>query len=227
MKKSGNVKTIRTLFWDLDKTLWNYDDNQLESYCNILGIVETNVLKYQFEVMLETFDSIFEYQKVTYSDMVWFIENSMPELNNFEISGEKFLRAIQTSKVTSVNPEAEKILKLMNNAGKRNIVLSDWIKMVQIEFLKQHGLLKYMEEVYTSDDGRYLKANKKAKEGIIIPGKEDEYIIIGDSIDKDIVFAKNAGIPSVWYNPKKIGNTNGIKPTYEVTSLLEIADIIK
>lgn len=226
MERSRNAKTIRTIIWDLDMTLWRYNDNQLKDYCDILGIEETDIIKYQFETMLETFDVIFQYNKVTHADMIWFIENSMPELSRLKISGEKFLKAIQKSRVTTVNPEAKGILNIMQEAGKKNIVLTDWIKIVQIEFLKQHGLLEYMEQVFTSDDGRYLKANKRAKNGIIIPGKEDGYIIVGDSIDKDIVFARNAGIQSVWYNPEGLKNSTGIKPTYEVASLLDIAKVI-
>ena len=37
-------------------------------------------------------------------------------------------------------------------------------------------------------------------EGLIKPGKEEQYIIIGDSVSSDIAFAHHSGIRSIWFN---------------------------
>ena len=50
-----------------------------------------------------------------------------------------------------------------------------------------------------------------------------EIIHIGDSLEDDIKGANDAGITSVWLNPRVHQNTTGIHPTYEVSGLAELA----
>ena len=52
-----------------------------------------------------------------------------------------------------------------------------------------------------------------------------EAIMIGDSLEKDIQGAFNAGIKAVWYNPEGAENHTNIRPDYEITSLLELKDM--
>jgi len=49
-----------------------------------------------------------------------------------------------------------------------------------------------------------------------------DVIMIGDSINNDILGAKNAGIKSVWYNPEHMKNKADILPDYEIADLLEL-----
>lgn len=51
-------------------------------------------------------------------------------------------------------------------------------------------------------------------------------IIIGDSLTSDIAFGNHAGIPSIWFNPKGKKNESEFVPDFEITSLLEVMEII-
>ena len=53
-----------------------------------------------------------------------------------------------------------------------------------------------------------------------------ETVIVGDSLSSDIAGGKNAGITTVWFNPKGIENTSGIIPDHEIAHLLELTALV-
>ena len=53
-----------------------------------------------------------------------------------------------------------------------------------------------------------------------------EMLHVGDSLENDVMGAKNVGAPSIWLNRDGVPNDTGIQPDYEVTSLTEIPAII-
>lgn len=55
---------------------------------------------------------------------------------------------------------------------------------------------------------------------------KQEIVHVGDSLESDIIGAKNAGIKSVWINRNKLENKLGIKVDYEISSLLDLLEIL-
>ncbi|CAN2924183.1 hypothetical protein SDNOR2018_01079 [Streptococcus dysgalactiae] len=45
----------------------------------------------------------------------------------------------------------------------------------------------------------------------------DQAVMIGDSLSADIQGGINAGIDTLWYNPKHLLNNSPVHPTYEVS----------
>jgi putative hydrolase of the HAD superfamily len=52
-------------------------------------------------------------------------------------------------------------------------------------------------------------------------------LIVGDSLTSDIQGGINFGIDTCWFNPNKIINKTELKPTYEISNLLELKDILE
>ena len=50
--------------------------------------------------------------------------------------------------------------------------------------------------------------------------------MIGNSLEHDIAFARNAGIRSIWFNPEYKNNNTKFRPTIEISSLLHICRIL-
>ena len=55
----------------------------------------------------------------------------------------------------------------------------------------------------------------------------DETVIIGDTLPSDILGGINAGIRTVYFNPRGLKNDTGITPTYEIGTLAEIKELLK
>ena len=60
-----------------------------------------------------------------------------------------------------------------------------------------------------------------------IGGKQENTVIVGDSLTSDVLGGINAGIRTVWYNPHKKENNTGIIPDYEVGSLSDLPALIE
>ncbi len=54
-----------------------------------------------------------------------------------------------------------------------------------------------------------------------------EVLVIGDSLSSDILGANNAGVDSCWFNPNNKPISLNANPTYTVSSLCQISDILK
>ena len=91
---------------------------------------------------------------------------------------------------------------------------------------KIYTIFDYMEKIY-SCEGHYLKKNPLSIARVIKPKNREDSILIGDSLSSDIAFANNAGVDSIWFNPSRTKNLTSLKPTFEITSLLEVLDIIQ
>jgi putative hydrolase of the HAD superfamily len=91
--------------------------------------------------------------------------------------------------------------------------------------LKYSGLDKYFKEVITSEGSNSLKPNKEIFDFAFkkTGASPAESIMLGDSIDVDIIGAMKAGIDQVFINHLDI--PIDIKPTYTVRSLKELENI--
>lgn len=95
--------------------------------------------------------------------------------------------------------------------------------------MKYSGLDKYFVEVITSEGSNSLKPHKEIFEYAFqktgaLPA---ESIMIGDTMDVDILGAMNAGIDQIHVNhlSKEPQTINDISPTYTVYSLKELENI--
>lgn len=92
---------------------------------------------------------------------------------------------------------------------------------------------KYFDYSVFADDVNFYKPDPQAINIIIDKFKilKSEVLMIGDS-DKDILAARNAGIDSVWFAPKKNGLIHNfdylgsLKPTWKIESHNEITSLV-
>lgn len=111
----------------------------------------------------------------------------------------------------------------------RLYIVSNGTAKVQEGRIKSSGIAKYMDGIFVS---QVIGANKPDKEFFDICFSEipnfslDETVIIGDSLSSDIKGGINAGITTVWFNPKGLENNSDIKPDYIIGSLSEIPDLL-
>ena len=86
-------------------------------------------------------------------------------------------------------------------------------------------LSNFFKKVITSEGSSSLKPNKEIFEFALMKAaaKTGESIMIGDSIEVDILGARNAGIDQVYVN--HLGIEPEITPTYTVSSLKELERI--
>lgn len=111
----------------------------------------------------------------------------------------------------------------------RLYIVSNGTAKVQEGRIGSSGIAKYMDGIFIS---QILDANKPDKQFFDICFAEipdfslSETVIIGDSLSSDIKGGINAGITTVWFNPKRIENDNNIKPDYTIKELSEVPGLL-
>ena len=111
----------------------------------------------------------------------------------------------------------------------RLYIVSNGTAKVQEGRIGSSGIAKYMDGIFIS---QLLGANKPDKQFFDICFAEipdfslSETVIIGDSLSSDIKGGINAGIITVWFNPKGIENDNDIKPDYTIKELSEVPGLL-
>lgn len=111
----------------------------------------------------------------------------------------------------------------------RLYIVSNGTAKVQEGRIGSSGIAKYMDGIFIS---QILGTNKPDKQFFDICFAEipdfslSETVIIGDSLSSDIKGGINAGITTVWFNPKGIENDNDIKPDYTIKELSEVPGLL-
>lgn len=219
---------VRIAIWDCDNLIWFHLKEESEIVARGLGIREVPEFSYEYYTFFSNFTSHFKDKKVGIEETYRLIEEKIPVLYFYGYTPRQFLKVVDRLKFLSneFNEQSLKLIQYLSNKGIKNIVKSDWFRDVQEDMLKEYGLLEYIEELHCCDNA-YLKCNPLSAKGIIKPGREEQYVIIGDSLISDIAFASHTGIKSIWFNRNgENKNETQYQPTYEVTSLLEVMEMI-
>jgi putative hydrolase of the HAD superfamily len=126
---------------------------------------------------------------------------------------------------TILFPYAIEILKYLSDKKYELHLITNGFEKTQHSKLKYSGLDKYFKEVITSEGSSSIKPNKEIFDYALERTGADasNSIMLGDSIEVDILGAMNAGIDQVFINHLNI--SIDFEPTYVVKSLKELERI--
>lgn len=227
----------RHLFFDLDHTLWDFEENarltlrelylqlQLEEKgINDFDLFHKNYLAHN-EKLWERYRNGFIRQEELRVKRMWLA------LLDFKIADEvlardmsiRFLDLLPTR--TILFPYAIEILQYLTNKNYQLHLITNGFEKTQHSKLRHSGLDKYFKEVITSEGSSSLKPNKEIFDFAIekTGASREESIMLGDSIEVDIIGAMQAGIDQVFINHLNL--PIDIRPTYVVNSLKELEKI--
>lgn len=115
--------------------------------------------------------------------------------------------------------------------GKYRLYLaSNGTAWVQERRLKSADLGRYFEGIFISQELGYDKPDLRFFEGAfaqIKDFKKEEAVMVGDSLTSDIKGGKNAGLRTLWFNPKSAENQSEIKPDYQFARLSELPALLE
>ena len=230
------------LFFDLDHTLWDFEANSRQT------LEELYITMNLEEKGINDFD-LFHKQYLLHNDKLWERYRNgnikVDELRwkrmwlamlDFKIADEPlaremgivFLHSLPTRKI--LFPYTYEILDYLIAKQYKLHLITNGFEETQHSKLKYSGLDKYFIEVITSEGSNSLKPHKEIfdyafqKTGAL----PAESIMIGDTIDVDILGAINAGIDQVHVNhlTKEVVLVNDTQlPTFTIYSLKELERI--
>lgn len=231
----------RHLFFDLDHTLWDFEANSRQTLQELYESLqlEANGIN-DFDLFHKNYlahnDKLWERYRNGYikvDELRW--KRMWLTLLDFKIANEPlakemgtlFLDLLPTRKL--LFPHTTEILEYLTEKKYQLHLITNGFEKTQHSKLKSSGLDKYFIEVITSEGSNSLKPKKEIFEYAFnkTGAAPKESIMIGDTIDVDILGAVNAGIDQVHVNhlTKEPDSVNGKLPTYTVYSLKELEGI--
>ncbi|HNQ62148.1 MAG TPA: YjjG family noncanonical pyrimidine nucleotidase [Bacteroidia bacterium] len=230
-------KTYRHIFFDLDNTIWDFEQNSREALIEIyhkhdlprLGVksVELFIDKYRErnEMMWEqyrlgTIDKTTLRDKrfaLTFWDMGLDAEAAPAALADDYLS--------ISPKKTILFPHAHEVLGYLAEKYKLHIITNGFEEAQSIK-MQESKLLPYFEEVIISEHTGFRKPDNRIFEYALkkTMARAGESIMIGDGLEVDVLGALNAGMDAIYFNPEKKSHTEIL--TYEIKSLDELKSIL-
>lgn len=233
----NNSKQYRYLFFDLDHTLWDFEANARatlaelfislkleERGVNDFGLFHKNYLIHNEKLWEQYRNGLVKQEELR-------VKRMRLALLDFKIADEglaeemsiRFLDLLPTR--TILFPDSKEILRYLSGKGYELHMITNGFEKTQHSKLKYSGLNSFFKEIITSEGSNSLKPNKEIFDFALqkTNAEKNESIMIGDSIEVDIIGAMNAGIDQVFVNHYHI--STDIKPTYTVNSLKELEEI--
>lgn len=224
------------LFFDLDRTLWDFDRNSRDALADILQ---------HYGLLSDRLDAIRFYD--TYSrinDHFWSLYR-IGQIGKEFMRKERFVLALATFGIhdetlaakigedyirlspykTSLIPHTVETLEYLH-ARYALYIITNGFDDVQFIKLNNSGLNGYFRKVFTSEQAR---SNKPAREIFhlalsAVNARKEESLMIGDDMEVDILGASAFGIDQVYFNPDALPHHE--KPTFEIRNLKELQDIL-
>jgi 2-haloacid dehalogenase len=222
------------LLFDLDNTLLDYDlaeDAALKATFNNYTDDLDN-LKSIYNEINSGYWRAFEENRIALADLkisrfhdLIQATPSLHHLNAHECS-ESYLDHL--SEQVHQIPGAMEILELLHPRYEMCLI-TNGIARVQHSRISKSGFDKYFKEVIISEEIGFSKPDpaffQYALNKIGNPNP-DKVLVIGDNLHSDIFGGMNVGLAGCWYNHKKSNTTSDILPTYTISQLSELINIL-
>ena len=226
---------IKVILWDIDGTLLNFEAAEKNAIracfaSHGLGECSDEMLK-RYSVINRKYWEALEKGELTKPQVL---------VGRFREFFEK--EGLPVDKAESVNAQYQVLLgdtvvfcddgyELVNKFKNqvKQVAVTNGTKIAQDKKLVKSNLIELLDDVFISDVLGVEKPNKEFFDIVferIGVFKNDEILIVGDSLTSDIRGGNNAGILTCWYNPKKLENTIGVHVDYEISNLWEIEQIL-
>lgn len=226
------------IFFDLDHTLWDFDANarttleQLHLDLNLGGrgvhdfeLFHKNYLAHNEKLWARYRKGYIKQEELRMKRM-WLT------LLDFRIADEaltkemsdRFLSLLPTR--TILFPHTMEVLDYLKSKEYHLHLITNGFEATQYSKLHHSGLRPYFEAIVTSENANSMKPQREIFEfALKLAGATaSQSIMIGDSLELDIMGAMSAGWHQVHVNYNNA--PQDIKPTYTITALNQLYDIL-
>lgn len=233
-----NHKKYQTVFFDLDHTLWDfdanaaialkaiYDDFQLEN----LGIEHFNLFSKRYEQHNELFWERFRNGHVDREALRWkrlwhtFLDYRVFDKALAKKASEEYLLLLPNQ--THLVEYTIELLDYCQSKGYDMAIITNGFVDTQQMKVNNSGLGHYFKYIVTSEDVQRVKPHREIfdKALSLMNVDSSRAIMIGDSLEADVMGAAQLDIDQVYYNPHQ--STHSFKPTFEIACLSELKNIL-
>ena len=227
---------IKHVFFDLDRTLWDFEYNSHETLlelCTTYNLRKRGITDYEefikkYKIHNEQLWDLYRVDKISQKDLRR--ERFQRALADYNIIdpilaekiGEDYISVCP--KKNKLFPHTIEVLEYLSEKYSLHIITNGFEKVQHIK-LKYSNLEKYFDKIITSEQVGVKKPNPKIFNFALSRAKttEKESIYIGDDLEVDIIGCQNCEIKGVYFNPKKISHSENT--TFEISCLSQLKDL--
>jgi putative hydrolase of the HAD superfamily len=224
------------LFFDLDRTLWDFETNSIQAFKAIFEKRNLSEIFPDFDTFVKTYKH--------HNEKLW-EQYRLGEIKKDELRNNRFLLTLKdfgcedaelaktigddyvelSPQQTTLFPGTIETLEYLSPKYKMHIITNGFVE-VQYKKLRNSKLEKYFDKIITSEEAKA----SKPKPGIFhaalssANAKKAECLMIGDDLKNDIIGARDYGFDQVFFNPHK--NEHQEKVSYEVESIPALREIL-
>lgn len=226
------MKKYKHLFFDIDRTLWDYETNAREALQDMYHKWDLNSLSIDFEVFLHEFDRYNELmwakfqrgqiKKETLRDRRFYLTLKKLGIVNNDLARKLSVDYIELSpNKTNLYPDVIETLEYLKAKYHLHIITNGFNE-VQFRKLRNSGIERFFEKVITSDNAKSQKPNLKIFEYALtsVNAKKTESLMIGDDWNLDVMGAKAYGFDQVYFNPQAKFHEG--QATFEIKKMSEL-----
>ena len=231
------MRKYKHLFFDLDRTIYDFDRNALETFHDIYSIFDLKTKGIDdFEKFFKVYNThnnklwdLYRKGKIT-KDKLKFYRFELT-LNDFEIDdiqlakkmGDEYVRLSPTKK--NLFPHCIETLEKLKHHFEMHIITNGF-EEVQMAKLRNTGLIKYFDKIITSERAGVKKPASEIFDFSLKLANANSYesLMIGDDLKVDILGAKNSGIDQVFVNYDNEEHKEEI--TFEINSFDKLEGIL-
>jgi putative hydrolase of the HAD superfamily len=211
------VTKYKHIFFDLDRTLWDFDSSSEMAFSEIFdkynlfgkGIESVKTFQKAYNIHNEELWELYRVGKIEKENLrnlrfhLTLADFGIVDHELASNIGDDYL-AISPLKV-SLFPNALEILAYLQSKYTLHLITNGFSE-VQFIKLKASGLDKYFNEVITSEDAGVKKPDVRIFEySLQKTGAEvHESLMVGDDPEVDVKGAQNAGIDAVLFDPLEV-----------------------
>jgi len=227
----------RHLFFDLDHTLWDYNANARLSLSELYQEMQlersgVNDFELFYDSYIRHNEILWDkYRKgiIKADELRWkrmylsLMEFRQADEKLSQKLSERFMELLPTR--TILFPGTVSTLEYLTEKGYRLHLITNGFEETQHSKLRHSGINHFFAEVITSEGSNSIKPKREIFEFALrkTAALHHQSIMIGDSIEVDIIGAMNAGLDQVYVN--HLCTDCDINPTYTIRSLLELSRI--
>ncbi len=208
------MKRYKYLFFDLDRTLWDFEKNSHEE----LTLIYHRCQLHQKGISLKD-EFIRIYKQI--NEQCWELYRNN-EITKEKLRSERFNKTLLYFGIKDDELSEQIGDQYIKNSPKRTIlidgakdlldylqgkyqmhIITNGFEEVQFDKLKNSGLLTFFDKVITSEAAGFKKPNTVIFEYALNKTNANlaESVMIGDDLNTDILGGINFGIDCIYYNP--------------------------
>lgn len=230
------MKKYTHLFFDLDRTLWDFEANTSEVLKEIYDEFGLKVYFGNFFTFSRVYHEVnselwakYSREIITKDILRWTrFYKTLFQYNCDDIELSKKIGDIyveRSPRKTKLYPDTSETLACLNKKYKQYILTNGFVEVQHIK-VKNCNLEKYFQRVFTSEEIGKMKPSEIFFNYVLseLHVRPENCLMIGDDEKADIEGARNCNIDQVLFNPQK--TKTSCNPTFEISNLKELLQIL-